>query len=126
MKHRWLCDILVLTAVVYFVVNGVISVVETRLGPDAAGQPPSVRVARIRPTTFPPLEKYAVVSERNLFGGSGTEQTPASSDSLDLEQIPLAGKNLGLRLVGTVVTDVPKQSFALLENLSTRTEEVCR
>jgi general secretion pathway protein C len=124
MKHRRLCDILVLTAVVYFVVNGISSVIQSKVGPNPADEPSPVKVASIRPTVFPPLEKYVVVSERNLFGGSGTEQAPA--DTLDLNKIPLAGKSLGLRLVGTVVTDVPKQSFALLENLTTRAQDVCR
>ena len=115
MKHRWLYNILVLTVIVYFAVNSVVSVLEVKLIPTPAGTAPPVKASVKKTNALRPLEQYAVVSERNLFGGSGKEQEAGSADAVNLDEIPLALKNLGLKLVGTVFSGVPAESLAFTE-----------
>jgi general secretion pathway protein C len=126
MKHRWLYDILVLTAIVYFAVNSVVSVLEVKLIPSPAADAPPVKAAVAKTNALRPVEPYAVVSERNLFGGAGKEQEGGSADAVNLNEIPLALKNLGLKLVGTVFTGVPAESLAFIEDLSARKQETYR
>jgi len=126
MKHRWLYNILVLTMIVYFAVNAVVSVLEVKLIPPPASSAPPVKASIPKTKGLQPLEQYAVVSERNLFGGSGKEQEGGSGDAVNLDQIPLAVKNLGLKLVGTVFTGVPAESLAFIEDLSGRKQEAYR
>jgi len=126
MKHRWLYNILVLTVIVYFAVNSVVSVLEVKLIPRPAGNAPPVKASVKKTNPLRPLEQYAVVSERNLFGGTGKEQEAGSADAVNLDDIPLALKNLGLKLVGTVFTGVPAESLAFIEDLSARKQETYR
>jgi general secretion pathway protein C len=123
MKHRWLYNILVLTVIVYFAVNSVVSVLEVKLIPRPAGNAPPVKASVKKTNALRPLDQYAIVSERNLFGGTGKEQEAGSTDSVNLDEIPLALKNLGLKLVGTVFTGVPAESLAFIEDLSARKQE---
>jgi general secretion pathway protein C len=126
MKHRWLYNILVLTVIVYFAVNAVVSVLKVQLIPNPAGTAPPVKASVKKTNALRPLEQYAVVSERNLFGGSGKEQGGDSVDAMNLDDIPLALKNLGLKLVGTVFSDMPAESLAFIEDLSARKQESYR
>ena len=126
MKHRWLYNILVLTVVVYFAVNTVVSVLEVRLIPSPASNAPPVKASVKKTNALSPIDQYAIVSERNLFGGSGKERAPGSGDLVNLDEIPLALKNLGLKLVGTVFTGIPAESLAFIEELSARKQETYR
>jgi general secretion pathway protein C len=126
MKHRWLCDILVLTVIVYLAVNGAVSVLEVALAPNLAAEAPPVRAWVEKAASLRPLDQYAIVSERNLFGGSGKEQQTGSSEVVNLDNIPMALKSLGLRLVGTVFTDVPSDNLAFIEDLGARKQDIYR
>jgi len=126
MKHRWLYNILVLTVIVYFAVNSVVSVLEVKLIPPPAVDAPPVKASVKQTNALRPLDQYAIVSERNLFGGSGTGQQAGSADGVNLDDIPLALKNLGLKLVGTVFTGVPAESLAFIEDLTARKQETYR
>jgi len=126
MKHRWLCNILVLTVTVYLVVNAVVSVLEVVLAPNPAAEAAPVRASIGKAASLRPLEQYAIISERNLFGGSGKEQEAGPSDAVNLDNIPPALKTLGLKLVGTVFTGVPSDNLAFIEDLSARKQEVYR
>ncbi|HVO84216.1 MAG TPA: type II secretion system protein GspC [Syntrophobacteria bacterium] len=126
MKHRWLYNILVLTVIVYFSVNSVVSVLEVKLIPPPAANAPPVKASVTKTKALRRVEQYAIVSERNLFGGAGKEQEGGPADAVNLDEIPLALKNLGLKLVGTVFTGVPAESLAFIEDLSARKQETYR
>jgi len=126
MKHRWLYNILVLTVIVYFAVNAVVSVLEVKLIPSSAADAPPVKASVKTTNALPPLDQYAIVSERNLFGGSGTAQQADSGGAVSLDDIPVALKNLGLKLVGTVFTGVPAENLAFIEDLTARKQEAYR
>jgi general secretion pathway protein C len=126
MKHRWLCNVLVLTVTVYLVVNAVVSVLEVALAPNPAAEAAPVRASIGKAVSLRPIEQYAIISERNLFGGSGKERETGLSDAVNLDNIPPALKTLGLKLVGTVFTGVPSDNLAFIEDLSARKQEVYR
>jgi len=126
MKHRWLYNILVLTVIVYFAVDSVVSVLEVKLIPNPAEDAPPVKASVKKTNALRPLEQYAIVSERNLFAGAGKEQEAGSAEAVNLAEIPLALKNLGLKLVGTVFSGVPAENLAFIEDLSARKQDTYR
>jgi general secretion pathway protein C len=72
-----------------------------------------------------PLNDYRMISERNLFNVS-KEKPPAPKKEVETEKIALAKKDLGLRLVGTVVAEDPKLIRAFIENRRQRKQEAYR
>jgi general secretion pathway protein C len=89
----------------------------------AARQP--ARAAASPQIETPPLSAYGVIAERNLFNIS-TEQTPPPEKEIAVENIALAEKDLGLKLVGTVVADDPQLRRAFIDNRKTREQEAYR
>jgi len=71
------------------------------------------------------LDDSTIVAERDLPGTS-KEGGTAPKEEISSEKIPLAVKDLGLRLVGTVVSDDPRKSVAIIDNRSTRKQEIYR
>jgi hypothetical protein len=72
-----------------------------------------------------PLDENTIIAERNLLGAP-QEKNSASSEEMEailLEKIPVADKNLGLTLVGTVLTDDPNMNLAFIYSRSTRLQE---
>ena len=69
-------------------------------------------------TAAPPLQQYRVVWKRNLFGVAPA--AVATQDKVDLENIALAGRDIGLKLIGTAVGKDPARNYAIIETLSTR------
>jgi type II secretion system protein C len=69
-------------------------------------------------TAAPPLQRYRVVWKRNLFGVA--PPAVATRDKVDLENIALAGSDIGLKLIGTAVGKDPARNYAIIETLSTR------
>ena len=69
-------------------------------------------------TAAPPLQRYRVVWKRNLFGVAPA--AVATQDKVDLENIALAGRDIGLKLIGTAVGKDPARNYAIIETLSTR------
>lgn len=126
MKHRWLYNILILTVIVYFAVDSVVTVLEVKLIPNPAENAPPVKASVKKTNVLRPLEQYAIVSERNLFGGAGKEKDAGSAEAVNLDEIPLALKNLGLKLVGTVFSGVPAENLAFIEDLSARKQDAYR
>lgn len=123
-KHRWICDILVLSLIIYFGVDAFINVLNARLAPVPVVEEGKVESARRSAADTKPLKYYAIISERNLFGGSSESLAPPVQEEVSLEGIPVAVKSLGLKLVGTVVANIPEDSSAIIEDLSTRKQEV--
>ena len=123
-KHRWIADILVLSLIVYFGVDAFMTVLNSRLAPTPAMQEQAVKLSEKPAATARPLEEYAIITERNLFGGTSQGLAEAAPEEIVLDDMPVALKSLGLRLVGTVVANKPDESSAIIEDQSTRKQEV--
>ena len=123
-RHRWIADILVLSLVVYFGVNAFMTVLNSRLAPTPAMQEQQVKLSEKAAAAARPLEEYAIITERNLFGGTSQGLAEAAPEEIVLDDMPVALKSLGLRLVGTVVANKPEESSAIIEDQSTRKQEV--
>lgn len=85
----------------------------------AAIMPPPVNLAAKLKVTGPPLSDYQIIWKRNLFDSS-IEKPPAPKKEIALDKIDLAGKDLGLKLMGTVVADDPENNCAIIYNPGTR------
>jgi type II secretory pathway component PulC len=69
------------------------------------------------------LTDYQAVWNRNLFD---SHPIPAAAPVPDLEKIKLAGKELGLKLIGTAIASDANQSYAILESAKTRSQDIYR
>ena len=123
-RHRWIADILVLSLIVYFGVDAFMTVLNSRLAPTPAMQEQAVKLSEKPAAATRPLEEYAIITERNLFGGTSQGLAEAAPEEIVLDDMPVALKSLGLRLVGTVVANKPDESSAIIEDQSTRKQEV--
>jgi type II secretory pathway component PulC len=70
----------------------------------------------------PVLNNYQVIWDRNLFASAATNDVKRIE--VDIEKIKLAGKEVGLKLIGTVVAKEPWLNRAILEVSKTRTQEI--
>jgi len=70
-----------------------------------------------------PLYDYRMIWERNLFGVL-KKDAPVPETERAAENFILAKKDLGLRLVGTVVADDPSLNRALIDDLNTRAQGI--
>jgi general secretion pathway protein C len=123
-KHRWIADILVLSLIIYFGVDAFMTVLNSRLAPTPAMQEQAVKLSEKPAAAARPLEEYAIITERNLFGGTSQGLAEAAPEEIVLDDMPVALKSLGLRLVGTVVANKPEESSAIIEDQSTLKQEV--
>jgi general secretion pathway protein C len=123
MKHRWLFDIVVVSVVVYFGVSAVVSVLEAELTPGPLGESVPVTTSQALPSNSHALDQYAIITERNLFGGVAGNSSLTHPDEAALAEMPPALESLGLRLVGTVVTGTPELDLALIEDRDTGRQE---
>jgi general secretion pathway protein C len=123
-KHRWIADILVLSLIVYFGVSAFITVLNSRLAPTPAMQEEAVKLSEKPAADAKPLEDYEIITERNLFGGTSQGLAEAPAEEIVLDDMPVAINSLGLKLVGTVVANKPEESSAIIEDRSTRKQEV--
>jgi type II secretory pathway component PulC len=72
----------------------------------------------------PPLAGYHAVWDRNLFGVSRPLEKAARREKIDVDKVELAGTDVGLKLIGTVVASDPKLNSAVMEVASTRSQEI--
>jgi general secretion pathway protein C len=121
-KHRWIADIVVLSLIIYFGVDAFITVLDNKIAPTPVATQGAIKLGDNLEAEVRPLEEYAVISERNLFGGSGEVSTDHSPEHIALDTMPVAA--LGLKLVGTVVANQASESSAIIEDQSTRKQEV--
>ncbi|HMN67701.1 MAG TPA: type II secretion system protein GspC [Bdellovibrionales bacterium] len=86
-------------------------------------QPPPVRPQRQMPSTFVPLERYAGISDRNIFNADKKIPPQLTSDGSEGQFIdaPPVASQLPLKLEGTLVHANPKRSVATI-NLSSKNE----
>ena len=98
--------------------------------PKAGEEPEAVSTTALKPvnnapvsdTIARPLQDYRVIWERNLFNIKGeSEQEP--ENKISLENIAAADKDIGLKLVGTVVADDTALSRAVINNQKTREQK---
>ena len=102
------------------------AVVDTRLAPTSVKEREAINLGKEVTTEMKPLNDYAIITERNLFGGSSQGLSEVQDEKIDIEGMPVAVQSLGLKLVGTVVSKKPEDSSAIIEDLSTRKQEVYR
>ena len=93
-RHRWIADILVLSLLVYFGVNAFMTVLNSRLAPTPAMQEQAVKLSEKAAADARPLEDYAIITERNLFGGTSQGLAEASPEEIVLDDMPVAVKSL--------------------------------
>ena len=125
-KHRWIADIFVLSLIVYFGVGAVMAIMDSRLAPTSLKESESIKLHQEVAAEVKPLQDYAIIAERNLFGGNAQGLSEAQSEKIDIEGMPVAVQSLGLKLVGTAVSSKPEDSSAIIEDLSTRKQDVYR
>ncbi len=129
-RSRWLfhlVNFLLLVLIVNFGVQAMLTFRDTKSAPESAPAPVTapVRAATESPPETRPMTAYKTIWLRDLFGTSKTEE-PAPKKELSIETLALARKNLGLKLVGTVVADDPMASRAIIDNRKTREQEAYR
>jgi len=92
---------------------------------------PGVEAAVVPPPAFSPeapkikplLSRYSTIWKRNLFNVAKKEGA-VPPRVVDVEKIAPAGKDLGLKLVGTVVADNAELSRAFIENHRKQRQEI--
>ncbi len=125
-KHRWIADLFVLSLLVYFGVDAVMAILDSRLAPTSVKEREAIKLSKNVAAELKPLQDYAIITERNLFGGSSEGLSEVQAEKVDIEGMPVALKSLGLKLVGTVVADKAEESSAIIEDLTSRKQEVYR
>jgi general secretion pathway protein C len=125
-KHRWIADIFVLSLIVYFGVGAFMGIVDSRLAPTSVKEREAIKLSKEVAAQVKPLQDYAIITERNLFGGSSQGLSEVQAEKVDIEGMPVAVQSLGLKLVGTVVANKPEDSSAIIEDLTSRKQEVYR
>jgi len=123
----YLANLLLLALVGYLGFHAVLNFQRTRLQPEAAAaiKPASVRLAAKPEIAVQPLKGYHKIWERNLFNLK-KENAPAPEKEIPVEEIALAEKDLGLKLMGTVLADDSSLSRAIVHNQKTRQQEAYR
>ena len=125
-KHRWIADLFVLSLIVYFGVGAFMAIVDSRLAPTSVKEREAIKLSKKVAAQVKPLQDYAIITERNLFGGSSQGLSEVPAEKVDIEGMPVAVQSLGLKLVGTVVADKGEESSAIIEDLTSRKQEVYR
>ena len=125
-KHRWIADIFVLSLIVYFGVGAFMAIVDSRLVPTSVEERKAIKLSQQVTAQVKPLQDYAIITERNLFGGGSQGLSEVQAEKIDLEEMPVAVQSLGLKLVGTAVANEPEDSSAIIEDLTSRKQEVYR
>ena len=125
-KHRWIADIFVLSLIVYFGVGAFMAILNSRLAPTSVKEREAIKFSQQVTAEVKPLQDYAIITERNLFGGSSGGLSEIPAEKVDIEGMPVAVQSLGLKLVGTAVANKPEDSSAIIEDLTSRKQEVYR
>jgi type II secretion system protein C len=133
LRARWffyLADVLLLALVGYLGYLGYHAVINFKQARTAA-----VAVAAVKPQQAPPalkpqpavqpLQGYQKIWERNLFN-IPEKKAPEPKKEIPIEKIALAQKNIGLKLVGTVVAHDANFSRAVVHVSKTREQEAFR
>ena len=63
----------------------------------------------------PTLRDYHLILDRNLFGSMAAPATDAEHETADTERIKISGNEVGMKLIGTVVTKDRQLNYAVVE-----------
>ena len=123
----YLANLLLLALVGYLGYYAVLNFKQARLEPEAVAaiKPAPVRLAAQPKIAVQPLKGYRKIWERNLFNIK-EEKAPAAEKEIPIEEIALAQKDIGLKLMGTVLADDSSLSRAIVHNQKTRQQEAYR
>ncbi len=126
----YLADLLLLALVGYLGYLGyhtVLNFNQARIQPEAvaAVKPEPAQRTAEPPTAVEPLKGYHKIWERNLFN-IPEKTAPAPKPEVPIENIALAKKSIGLKLVGTVVADDATYSRAIVHVSKTREQDAYR
>ena len=116
-------NILLLGLIGYFWVSTLGNLLEARREPLLIPQAVSAEINSKPDATVRPLADYSIIYERNLFGASQGQVT-AREEGISVEDIPIAEKSLGLKLVGTAAGDDSATSFAIIDSKTTGRQEL--
>jgi len=123
-----LVNLLLLVLLGYLGFLALQNVRQARMEPQAlatVGPAPVPAVVKIEPANQEPLQDYQQIWERNLFNIKKSEP-PDSEKQIQIEKIALAKKDIGLKLVGTVVADDASLSRAIIDVQKTKDQEAYR
>jgi len=126
-RIRWffyVVNLLLLALIGYLGFHAVQEFQQASLDPEAVAAIESepMIAAKEKGTVPPPLSDYRIIWERNLFN-IAKENALAPKKDISLAKLPLAKKELGLKLVGTVVANDSRMSLAVINNRKTREQE---
>ena len=72
------------------------------------------------------LSDYRVILDRNLFGSASNPEPDAAREAVEVKAVGLAGKEVGLKLIGTAVAKDRRLNYAVLEVAKNNRQEICR
>ena len=123
----YLVNLLLLALIGYLGFLAVQNVQKAQMEPKAvdAGDPTPVRTTVKSEIAAQPLEDYRSIWERNLFNVA-EEKSSVAKEEIAIKKLALADKDLGLDLVGTVVSEDSNMSLAIIDNRKTRDQEAYR
>jgi type II secretion system protein C len=124
-RRTWslnLANILLLGLVGYFWVSTLGNLLEARREPVLLPQAVSAEINSKPEANVRSLADYSIIYERNLFAASQGQVT-AREEGISVEDIPIAEKIVGLKLVGTVAGDDSATSFAIIDSKITGKQE---
>jgi general secretion pathway protein C len=122
-RYLWLVHLVLITAGVYIGSDLFWAIVGSRIE-ITSRLPANSPSAAAETTEKRALQQYAVIQERNLFGARGRTATPPPTRSPAPAPAP-AKPAANLKLVGTVVGS-PERTYAVIEDLSTKRQELYR
>lgn len=102
------------------------AVLGNKLAPTPVTDESAIELRKGPAAEVKPLDDYAIITERSLFGGTSKGSIPAPPEQDALDDMPVAVKSLGLKLVGTAVGNKREDSSAIIEDQSTRKQEAYR
>jgi general secretion pathway protein C len=119
--------LLLIALIAYLGFNAVQTIQYARLDTEALQIDDSVTagIAARTDASMRPLDGYRQIWQRNLFNTGKAGESDAEK-KISLEKIAPAKKDLGLELVGTVVSDDPRLSRAIIDNRGIRKQEAYR
>jgi type II secretory pathway component PulC/transposase InsO family protein len=99
---------------------------EETLGSAASVQSAPVTSSGAAQEKASPLAEYHVVWDRNLFAVSRAANQVDRREKIAVDKIALAGKDVGLKLIGTAVANDPKLNYAIIDVAATRDQGIFR
>jgi general secretion pathway protein C len=122
-RYLWLLHLALIAAGVYIGSDLFWAIVGARF--ETSSRLPAASPSAVAETTEKrPLQQYAVIQERNLFGARGRAATPPPPRTPPPTP-PAPKPAANLKLVGTVV-GTPDRTYAVIEDLSTKRQDLYR